>query len=257
MSIQKDPSGRRSVTVEVEVPGTPEQVWAAIATGPGISAWFVPTTGSEGVGGKLTFSFGPGFDTNARITEWQPPHRFVAIGDAQGPGQPELAAEWIVEARAGGTCVVRVVNSYFTDRDDWDGQLEGMESGWPAFFEVLRLYLSEFRGRPAASVQAMAMSQAPLAELWPKLLRDLDLEGHALGTPWQSQQGPQQLAGRVTRSRDGMLVAQLQEPTAGAMCLSACEHGGAVVLGVNFYLYGGPAAANATEAWQAWLAARA
>ena len=38
MSVKKDPSGRRSVQVEFEVPGTPEEVWQAIATGPGNSA---------------------------------------------------------------------------------------------------------------------------------------------------------------------------------------------------------------------------
>jgi hypothetical protein len=42
MSVKKEASGRRSVQVEVEVPGTPEEVWQAIATGPGISSWFVP-----------------------------------------------------------------------------------------------------------------------------------------------------------------------------------------------------------------------
>ena len=43
MTVYKDESGRRWVQVEVEVPGTPEEVWQAIATGPGISSWFVPT----------------------------------------------------------------------------------------------------------------------------------------------------------------------------------------------------------------------
>ena len=43
MSVKKEPSGRRSMTVEFEVAGTPEEVWQAIATGPGISSWFVPT----------------------------------------------------------------------------------------------------------------------------------------------------------------------------------------------------------------------
>ena len=43
MSVKREPSGRRSIRVEVEVPGTPEQVWEAIATGPGGSSWFVPT----------------------------------------------------------------------------------------------------------------------------------------------------------------------------------------------------------------------
>ena len=36
MSVKKEASGRRSVQIEVEVPGTPEEVWEAIATGPGI-----------------------------------------------------------------------------------------------------------------------------------------------------------------------------------------------------------------------------
>ena len=30
MSVKKEASGRRSVQVEVEVPGTPEEVWQAI-----------------------------------------------------------------------------------------------------------------------------------------------------------------------------------------------------------------------------------
>ena len=48
MSVKKDTSGRRSVQVEVEVPGRPEEVWQAIATGPGVSPWFVPTEARSG-----------------------------------------------------------------------------------------------------------------------------------------------------------------------------------------------------------------
>src|SRR5262245_42237461 len=47
MSVKKEASGRRSIQVEVEVPGTPEEVWQAIATGPGISAWFTPAEFEE------------------------------------------------------------------------------------------------------------------------------------------------------------------------------------------------------------------
>ena len=39
MSILKEP-GKRSIQLEVEVPGTPEEVWQAIATGNGTTAWF-------------------------------------------------------------------------------------------------------------------------------------------------------------------------------------------------------------------------
>ncbi len=67
MSVKKDPSGRRSVQVEVEVPGTPEEVWQAIATGPGISSWFVPTRSEERQGGQQVCTFGPGMDSASTI----------------------------------------------------------------------------------------------------------------------------------------------------------------------------------------------
>ena len=65
MSVKKEASGRRSIQVEVEVPGTPEQVWQAIATGPGVSSWFVPTDVEEKAGGTIVSRFGPGMDARA------------------------------------------------------------------------------------------------------------------------------------------------------------------------------------------------
>jgi uncharacterized protein YndB with AHSA1/START domain len=46
-----DPPGSFENTVEV--PGTPEQVWEAIATGPGTEAWFVPAEIEGRVGGRV------------------------------------------------------------------------------------------------------------------------------------------------------------------------------------------------------------
>ena len=55
MSVKKDADGRRSVQAEVEVPGTPEEVWQAIATGSGISSWFVPSEVEGRVTGSLIY----------------------------------------------------------------------------------------------------------------------------------------------------------------------------------------------------------
>ena len=143
MSVKKEANGRRSVQVEVEVPGTPEQVWQAIATGPGVGAWFVPTEIDGRIGGTETTHFGGGMDSVSTITEWDPPHRFTKEG-SWGENSPTVATEWIVEARGGGTCMVRVVHSLFAETDDWDDQLTGVESGWPSFFRILRLYLEHF-----------------------------------------------------------------------------------------------------------------
>jgi uncharacterized protein YndB with AHSA1/START domain len=158
MSIRKEASGRRPVQVEVDVAGTPEEVWRAIATGSGVSSWFVPTeviAGENGVPSRVLAHFGPGMDSAAIVTAWDPPYRFATESRDLGPEAPPLATEWIVEARSGGSCIVRVVHSLFASTDDWDDQLAGFESGWPAFFLILRLYLSYFRGLPCSAFQLM------------------------------------------------------------------------------------------------------
>lgn len=56
-------AGKRLATlaVEFEVPGTPEEVSQAIATGPGTSSWFVPAEFEERDGKPvaLKLKFGP------------------------------------------------------------------------------------------------------------------------------------------------------------------------------------------------------
>ncbi len=59
----------------VEVPGTVEQVWEAVATAKGMSAWFLPTELEEHVGGSLHFSMGPEMGSDGRITGWEPLRR--------------------------------------------------------------------------------------------------------------------------------------------------------------------------------------
>ena len=88
MPVKKEPSGRRSVQAEVEVPGTPEEVWRAIATGPGISSWFVPSTVEERAGGTATANFGPGMESVGTIKTWEPPKRFTCRdGGRTGDGR--------------------------------------------------------------------------------------------------------------------------------------------------------------------------
>ena len=189
MSVKKDPSGRRSVQVEVEVPGTPEEVWQAIATGRGISSWFVPTEGEEREGGAITCHFGPGMDSSATVTAWDPPRRFAAESRDLGPNAPPLATEWVVEARSGGTCVVRVVHSLFASSDEWDNQLESFESGWPAWFRILRLYLTHFNGQRCSTFQVMGVAPEPESKAWDALTGSLGLAGVTLGRRWNTPAG--------------------------------------------------------------------
>jgi uncharacterized protein YndB with AHSA1/START domain len=258
MPVQKEPSGRRSVQAEVEVPGTPEQVWQAIATGPGISSWFVPTEVDAGVGGTAVSHFGPGssMDSVAAITAWEPPRRFVASTE-EGPGP--VATEWTVEARDGGTCIVRVVHSWFASTDEWDEQFEGHTYGWQGFFRILRLYLTHFGGQPCSAFQLMGVAPEPTAEAWGTLTGALGLNGAVVGQRVGASADAPPLAGSVEdvgpTEYPGLLL-RLDTPGPGIAHLFALPMGGQVYLPVRLFLYGDTAAvaaAQAEPAWQAWM----
>ena len=263
MSVKIDESGRRSVQVEVEVPGTPEQVWQAIATGPGVSAWFVPTEIEERVGGKVVVHFGPGMDSASTVKEWDPPHRFAAEGDGYSPTAPPLATEWTVEARSGGTCVVRVVHSLFASTDEWDDQLGDTENGWPTFFRILELYLEHFAGQPSASLSAIGMAQGDVAAVWEEFARDLGIEAAAPGQRVAAGGGAPRLAGVVEPLAEiphgRRLLLRLDEPTSGAALLGVYNCGGVAMGSVNVYFYGDEAAQVVERdepAWRAWMEAK-
>lgn len=260
MPVKKDASGRRSVEVETEVPGTPEEVWQAIATGPGISAWFVPTKLEEREGGAIVLDFGPGMESEAVITTWDPPRRFVAESKEQmGPGSPTVADEWTVEAKSGGTCRVRVVHSWFASTDDWDNQFEGVEKGWPAFFRILRIYLAHFRGQPSEVIALLAMSSESKSAVWDKLLGSLGFARLAEGQRVETAPGAPRLAGIVERVVDKEheeLFLRLEEPTSGVAHFLPVVMGVQAFLSVRLYLYGAQAravAAREAPVWQAWI----
>jgi uncharacterized protein YndB with AHSA1/START domain len=260
MSVKKEANGRRSISVEVEVPGTPEEVWDAIATGPGISKWFVPAQVETHVGGKMVLNFGPGMDSVAEVTAWDAPRSFSATSDGLGPNAPEMATEWTVEARAGGTCTVRVVHSLFAETDEWDKQLGDVESGWPSFFVVLRMYLSQYRGQPGAHFQVMAPVAGTAIEGWRALMGKLGLPSLAAGAKIQSPAGTVPLTGVLEKvgpeSHPNQAIVRLDEPAPGAAVLSTCGMGEHAFFVGSFYFFG-PKATEGLKAerdWQEWLA---
>jgi uncharacterized protein YndB with AHSA1/START domain len=263
MSVKKDPSGRRSVQVEVEVPGTPEEVWQAIATGPGISSWFVPTRSEERQGGQQVCTFGPGMDCPSTITVWQPLERFVAEGDMGGPGSPKVATEWSVEARAGGTCLVRVVHSLFASTDDWDNQLEGLEQGWPTYFRILRMYLERFRGMPCSAMHFVNFSKDSEAKAWEKAGGALGLLKLAEGQKWSTPGDVPRMTGVVDSLGKGThkstVLLRLDTPAPGSAYIGAFSCGGMVMVCMSVYLCGDKAKAAVERdqpTWQTWMGER-
>jgi uncharacterized protein YndB with AHSA1/START domain len=258
MPVKKDASGRRSVQAEVEVPGTPEEVWAAIATGPGISSWFVPSRVEEHTGGRILANFGPGMDSESKITAWDPPRKFEADSSDMGPDAPPLATEWTVEARGGGTCVVRVVHSWFSDSDDWDTQFGNTEHGWVAFFRILRIYLEHFNGRACSAFQLMGMASDPTKVDWNRMMSSLGLAEVALHEKVRTAPGAPPLSGVVESVgvKFPELLIRLEEPAPGIIHIFKLPLGDSMFVPIRVYLYGEPgraAAAACEQAWQSWL----
>jgi uncharacterized protein YndB with AHSA1/START domain len=260
MSVKKESSGRRSVQVEVEVPGTPDQVWQAIATGPGISSWFVPAKVEGRVGGALACDFGGGMVSSALITVWEPPHRFVAEDKTWLQGGPPVATEWTVEATKGGTCIVRVVHSLFASTDDWNGQIVSTEHGWPGYFRVLRHLLTHHRGQRCATVQATVLGKGSPSDAWVTLTRALGLPKPAAGQRARMQApGAAAITATVERvdempqGRGVMLIAS--EPAPGVVLAGAYDCMGMLMATLQVFFYGdrAEAAARDAERWQQWL----
>ncbi|MFN8193041.1 MAG: SRPBCC domain-containing protein [Nocardioidaceae bacterium] len=252
-----DQQHTRSIDLSIEVPGTPEEVWQAIASGPGIGSWFVPTEIDEREGGRIAQHFGPGMDAEGQVTAWEPPRRF-AFGAADGSG---LAFEWLVEARDGGSCVVRLVNSGFGTGEPWDDQYDSMTEGWRFFLANLQLHLTHFPGRRAASALPMAVWGESQQEAWDVVAETLGLTDARPGATVASGGDAPSLRGTVVEAVVPHHVTLLLTEPAQGTALFAAEHvGPAVGVSTWLYLYGDDAAALAEREgarWREWLDRRA
>jgi uncharacterized protein YndB with AHSA1/START domain len=247
----------RVIDLSVEVPGTVEEVWQAIATGPGISSWFIPHQIEEREGGEVSMDFGPGFGReSARVVAWEPPARvvFQAPDAERGPG---LAYEWLVEAAGGGSCVVRLVNSGFGPGEEWDADFDGMSTGWKIFLENLRMHLTHFRGRQARAVIPTVMTPGPGEKAWATLCGALGISpslgpGARLAT---SGDGVPPLAGTVEGASFEPAVQtyllRLDRPASGTAFLAVEGSGDVVAASAYLYLYDAPEGTG--HEWSTWL----
>ncbi len=260
MSVKKEASGRRSVQVEVELPGTPEEVWQAIATGPGISSWFVPTQIEEREGKPVAIklNFGPGVEPCSVVTVWDPPRMLATEADGFLPGSPPIANEWTIEALAGGVCILRIVQSLFASTDDWDDELESAKGGLAGFLAILRVYLTHFRGQRSAMKWWRAPVAGTEAEAWEMLTAALGVKGLSVGQRCPAPAGVPAFSAvveNITQSPYDALL-RLDKPGPGVAALGAFNMGGPSMVALNLYFYGDQAAgtvARETPLWDAWF----
>jgi len=262
MGVIVEASGRRSVRVEVEVPGTVEEAWRAIATAEGILSWFVPAEfAMDDVGQpeRIRFNFGPGMASESTVKAWDPPHSFRSVSsDFVEEGAP-VTTEWRVEEEASGGCVVRVEHSLYIDSDERDAHLLGVEAGWPGFFRILQIYMTDFRGQPCSTLEfsATAAGDAPA---WERLASGLGFAGGEEGELRAAPEGAPRFAGRLDHKPDDTEVTmRLEEPTSGVGHLFAMPADEIQIISVRLYLYGedaGEVVARELPEWQAWMQAQ-
>ncbi|MGY1814006.1 SRPBCC family protein [Blastococcus sp. SYSU D00820] len=254
-----EPTARISAH-EVEVPGDPALVWQAIATGPGIATWFVPAEVEEREGGRITTYHGPFGSSEGVVTAWEPPHRFAyeeRDWNPDAPDAPPWATELLVEARDGGTCVVRLVSGFFHDGEGWEDQLEGTDEGWRAALQNLRLALTHFPGQTAAQVAVFGTvpGRSP-DDVARELLTALGLAAVTAGDTVDLDGGAPATAGTVVDVQPRGVTLRADRPHPGVVEIAAFDHAGGTVA-VREYLFGaGGEAVAAREAprWRAWLA---
>jgi uncharacterized protein YndB with AHSA1/START domain len=145
---------------ELHVDATPEQAWAAIATGPGIDSWFMGRNDVD-PGQTVRTAFG-GYTPSHAISAWEPGKR-LAYGSTEEDGR-SIAYEFLIEGRDQGSTVLRVTASGFLPGDDWADEYEAMTRGNALFFRTLSTYLTHFAGRTATPLTVFG----PMITDWPR-----------------------------------------------------------------------------------------
>jgi hypothetical protein len=178
-----------------------------------------------------------------------------------GEGDRALAHEWLVEARDGSSCVVRLVVSGFGTGAGWDAEYDGLSNGWNIFLHNLRLYLTHFAGQHGRAIIPARMTAGPKDAAFSRLC-------DAIGVPDDLNEGDRlRAAGPGVPALSGTVESVqvtdathsyfllLEDPAPGTAFLTAEGSDDAVAISLYLYLFGETGAA-AKDEWTALLADR-
>jgi hypothetical protein len=166
-------------------------------------------------------------------------------------GEPDqrYAFEYLVEARDGGSAVLRFVQSGVLG-EDWETEYEAMSGGWDLYFHTLGQYLRHFPGRRATFVSAEGPAVSATAQAWPVLLAALGL------------QGPPAVGDRVRLTGPELLEGVADHVTPNFLGVRTADglyrfHGRAMLgmtIALGHHLYATEVDQKETErGWQSWL----
>ncbi|GAA0966794.1 SRPBCC domain-containing protein [Acrocarpospora macrocephala] len=238
------------VREEIALDATPEQVWAAIATGPGVDSWFMGRNEiepREGGAGRQTVL---GVTGESTVTAWEPGVRFATRTHASPEGT-FMAFEYLLESRDGGSTLLRLVHSGFLE-EDWESEYEALRVGDGMYLRKLAAYLRCFPGRTSVYDLFLAGSSVTTREdAWARFAAAFGLAGWPVtpGRPMVlSVPGLPAETGTVLFASYGFLGAV----TASSLYTLVHGHHGLMVAQQHCFT-GEPARERAQAAWQAWL----
>jgi hypothetical protein len=163
-----------------------------------------------------------------------------------------LTSEFLVEARSGGTCVVRVTTSGFGTGADWEHEFwADMGTSWLPFFDNLRLYLAHFPGQEATTMEVTASHPGQPQQLWQALHDSLGLGAEGAAVEVRGAEGT------VERVGERQSLVRLTAPVPGLLTVFAYGGSeGTATVGVRAYLFSADAAdwvRREEPGWTAWL----
>lgn len=235
------------LTEEITLDATPDQVWAAIATGPGVDSWFMGRNEVAGhEGGRNAMSL-LGFSNESTTTAWEPDKRYALRTD-DAPDGTFMAFEYLIEGRDGGSTVLRYVHSGILG-DDWEAEYDGLRKGTMMYLQKLAAYLRHFGDRVATYTAFLpGPAVADKAAVWSAFLDVFGLSGAP---------GPAHLEIEGLATTDGVCdfasePVYLEVRTANGMY--ALIHGHLNNVIVQYHDFGsGLNQATVEAAWQAWM----
>jgi uncharacterized protein YndB with AHSA1/START domain len=235
------------VREEITLEATPEQVWEAIATGPGIDSWFMGRNEiepREGGRGRMTLS---GWTSESTVTAYEPGKRFGLRSD-DNPDGTFMAFEYLIEAADEGSSVLRFVHSGFLG-DDWEDEYNALKVGDRMYLEKLALVLKYFPGQTSTYTMFLAKPDAT-GEPWARFREVLGLTGAVTpGEPVRlSVPGLQPVDGYVAFAHEPNFLGVRADD---GIHMLITGHTGAVV--VEFHAFVEVDPASTEQAWQSWL----
>lgn len=168
------------VVCEVELPGSPEEIWDLLTTSEGVSSWFAPNASIDPkLGGVYAISWRDSYSWIDRIEEIEPGKRLLLkpwTSELEGMDFPveqteepfPYALEYTLAGK-GGSTVVRLVQSGFLSADSWEDEVDSYLHGWRHQFFSLAHWMTRHKGESRTFVRGDITASGSKEEIWAKL----------------------------------------------------------------------------------------